>query len=70
MQEMWRKMRPKWIAVGIMFGGFVFPVYATDQLIAENPDEPNLFGYFVMVMSIAIMGSFLTLKIKKWRKRK
>ena len=55
--------------IGIMFSGFVFPVYATDQLTAENPDEPNLFGHFVMVMSIAIMGSFITLKIKKIRNR-
>ena len=58
------------LIIGIVFVGFVFPVYAIDQLIAENPDEPNLFGYFVMAMSIAIMGSFITLKIKKWRKRK
>ena len=58
------------LIIGIVFSGFVFPVYATDQLIAENPDEPNLFGYFVMAMSIVIMGSFITLKIKKWRKRK
>lgn len=50
--------------------GFAMPIYAQDQLLAQNPDEPNQFGYFVLAMSIAIVGSFIILKIKKWRKRK
>ena len=46
------------------------PVYATDQLMAENPAEPNLFGYFVTVVSVFVIGSIVVLRLKNWKKRK
>ena len=54
----------------IMVISLVSTAYATDQLIADNPDEPNMFGYFVTIMSGLIVGSFVILKIKKWRNKK
>ena len=53
-----------------MIIGSIPPGYATDQLIAENPAEPNLFGYFVTVVSVFVIGSIVVLRLKNWKKRK
>ena len=54
----------------IMIIGSIPPGYATDQLIAENSVEPNLFGYFVTVVSVFVIGSIVVLRLKNWKKRK
>ncbi len=53
----------------MMIASFLPLSFGTSQLLAENPEEPNLFGYFVTVMSIFIVGAFVILKGKKWRKK-
>lgn len=57
-------MQTRFLFIGLIMIGFVLPVFGTDQLLAENPDEPNQFGYFVTTMSIAIVGSLSYLESK------
>ena len=70
MQKMWCKMKTRLLVICLIMIGFVIPVSAQDQLLSENPEEPNQFGYFVLAMSVAIVGSFIVLRIKKWRIKK
>ena len=53
----------------IVFCFFNNSAYATTQLLSEYSDEPNIFGYFVSAMSVFIIGTSVTLYIKKWKKK-
>ncbi|MCV0413221.1 hypothetical protein [Nitrosarchaeum sp.] len=62
-------MKTRLLVVWLIVMGFVVPIHAQDQLLTQNPDEPNLFGYFVLAMSIVIVSSFIILKFKKWKRK-
>ena len=63
-------MKTRLLVVWLIVIDFVTSTYAQDQLLAQNPDEPNQFGYFVLVMSILIVVSLTILNYKKHRKIK
>ena len=60
----------KFFVIFFIFIGFTAPIFAQDQLLAQNPDEPNSFGYFVLAMSVFIIASIVILKFKNWRNKK